>query len=116
MTVNELKNMTVEIKGYTMLEDYYYGPDALHVKCKMSEALAIMRECAEDGMACCPDVFYRVTFLINAEDGTHMFSLGRELDDVCLGRDNELGLTKMMVEEALGIKYDKRDIKRYRNH
>ena len=111
MTVEELKNMNVEVKGYGYLEDYYYGPDALNVKCKMSEALNIMKECVESLPM---EIFYRVNFLINEVDGEHLFSLGRELDDICIGRDNIYGLTKGMIREALGMEYDKSKLDNYR--
>ena len=98
ISVDELKNMNVKIKGYAMWDDN--SPD-FYTRCKVSEALAELKECADNF----PQQFSALTFYVSSVDGVDLFSINRELtfESICLTRINELCLTKEMVKEALGI-------------
>lgn len=95
MTVNELKNMNVKIRGYAMPDDN--APD-FYTGCKVSEALEIMKE-HMDGM---PEEFYNYKFHVSTEDERFLFKVPREFHKVYLG-ENRFDLTKEMVMESLGI-------------
>ena len=96
MTIEELKNMDVKVRGYAMPDDN--APD-FYKRCKVSEALDIMKEVTSTF----PKEFYNLTFIITkAENDDFLFKVRRELDNVYLG-DNNFNLTKELVKEALGM-------------
>ena len=98
ISVDELKNMNVKIRGYTMPDDN--APD-FYERCKVSEALAKLRECVKDF----PEMFSTLCFYVSSADGVDLFSIDRNLDfgAICLTSINEYNLTKEMVKDALGI-------------
>ena len=95
MTVEELRNTDVKIRGYAMPDDN--APD-FYVGCKVSEALEIMKEHV-DGM---PEEFYNYKFHISTEDAGFLFKVPRQFDKVYLG-ENKFNLTKELVKKALGM-------------
>ncbi|MBR6641544.1 MAG: hypothetical protein IKL08_05080 [Clostridia bacterium] len=98
ISVDELKNMNVRIRGYAMPDDN--APD-FYEKCKVSEVLVKLRESIRDF----PEISRTHCFYVSSEDGVDLFSIDRELDfeTICLARINEFNLTKEMVKEALGV-------------
>ena len=96
MTVDELRNMKVKIRGYTMPDDN--APD-FYKRCVLSEALEIMKDYVRDF----PEEFYNLAFTITDEEDEFLFMVRRELDKVYLGRVNIYDLTQDMAKEALGI-------------
>jgi len=98
-TVEEFRNTDVILKGYTIPQDYDYGPE-YYVKCKMSEALEKIKEIVN----VCPEEFYNLQFHVWTRDNDYLFCIRRDLETIHLGDKNVFGLTKPMVKEALGIK------------
>lgn len=96
MTVKELKNMSVKIRGYVMLEDN--APFFLK-RCMLSEAYEIMKDVVRD----IPKEFCDVTFYLYTEDEEHLFTIQRDLEDIYFGRENKFKLTRDIVREAMGI-------------
>ncbi len=98
-TVEELRNADVIINGYTMPQDYDYGPE-YSTKCKVCEAFEILKEV----VSTCPEMFYNLQFHVWTRDEEYLFCIRRDLETIHLGSHNEFNLTKDMVREALGIK------------
>ncbi len=96
MTVDELRNMKVKIRGYTMPDDNAPG---FYKRCVLSEALDIMKDYVRDF----PEEFYNLAFTITDEDDEFLFKICRELNKVYLGHVNKFDLTKEMIKEALGM-------------
>lgn len=98
ISVDELKNMNVKIRGYAMWDDN--APD-FYTRCKLSEAFEKLKECVSDF----PKQFSNLCFYVSSVDGVDLFSIDRRLDfgAICLTRINEYNLTKEMVKEALGM-------------
>jgi len=99
----ELRNTDVLVKGYTIPQDYDYGPD-YYVKCNMSEALEKMKEIINS----CPEEFSNLQFHVWTRDEDYLFCIRRDLDTIHLGSNNFFDLTKDMVKEALGLKTENR--------
>ena len=102
MTVNELRNMDVKIRGYGMPDDNV--PD-FYTRCKLSEALEIMENVERDF----PKELYNLCFTVTDEDDDSLFVLHRAFFDekdrecVYMGRDNKYNLTKELARKALGM-------------
>lgn len=103
MTVKELKNMSVKIRGYVMLEDN--APFFLK-RCMLSEAYEIMKDTVRDIPEECCDV----TFYLYTENEEHLFTIQRDLEDIYFDRENKFNLTRDIVREALGIVVRPKDI------
>jgi len=97
ITVEELRNTEIKIRGYTIPQDIDYAPD-FYKRCKFSEALEILKDAVET----CPEMFYNLQFDISTADGDHLFWIRRDLETMYL--TDEYNLTEDMVREALGIK------------
>ena len=93
MTVNELREMNVKIRGYTMPDDN--APD-FYKRCKLSEAFEIMKDYVTDF----PKEFYNLIFTVTDENDDSLFEIRRDLKTIYLG---EFDLTEEVVREALGI-------------
>lgn len=101
MTVDELRNMNVKIRGYGMPNDN--APD-FYTRCKLSEALEIMENVERDF----PKELYNLCFTITDENDDFLFQVHRaffgEKDRkyIFLG-DNNFNLTKELARKALGV-------------
>ena len=93
MTVNELREMNVKIRGYTMPDDN--APD-FYKRCKVGEAFEIMSDYLVDF----PEEFYNLIFTVTDENDDCLFEIRRDLKTIYLG---EFDLTEDVVREALGI-------------
>lgn len=96
ITVEELKNKDVIIRGYAIPQDYDYGPDCSK-RCKLGEALEILKEYVRDF----PDMFYNLQFHVWTREEEYLFCIRRDLETIYLG--DEFNLTKEMIREALGM-------------
>ena len=101
MTVDELRDMNVKIRGYGMPDDN--APD-FYTRCKLSEALEIMENVERDF----PKMLSNLCFEITDEKDEPLFAVHRaffgEKDQkyIYLG-DNEFNLTKKLARKALGM-------------
>ena len=101
MTVDELRNMNVKIRGYGMPDDN--APD-FYTRCKMSEALEIMENVERDF----PKMLSNLCFEITDEKDESLFAIHRAFFDekdrkyIFLG-DNNFNLTKELARKALGV-------------
>lgn len=96
MTIDELKNLRVEIRCYVTCDN---DEPELCTSCQLSEALERMKIIVEDS----PEEFYDLAFKIYTEDGTYLFAIRRALEDVYLGFENKYNLTTDMIRDALGM-------------
>lgn len=103
MTVDELKDMSVKIRGYVMPDD---NAPAFYERCYLGEALEIMKSIVKD----VPEEFYNLTFDVHTEEDEHLFTIQRDLEDIYFGRVNKFNLTRDIVREALGIVVRPKDI------
>ena len=102
-SAEDLRNIDVIIKGYTIPQDYDYGPD-YYTRCKMTEAFEKISEIVDT----CPDMFYNLQFDLWTWDEEYLFCIRRDLYTIHLGRHNKFDLTKGMIREAVGIKIESR--------
>ena len=103
MTVDELKDMSVKIRGYVMPDD---NAPAFYERCYLGEALEIMKSIVKD----VPEEFYNLTFDVHTEEDEHLFTIQRDLEDIYFGRVNKFNLTRDIVREALGSVVRPKDI------
>ena len=96
MTIEELKNMEVKIRGYTMPDDN--APD-FYKRCKLSEALDIMK----DFEKIVPKDFCNFIFTITDEDDDILFEIRRNLKTIYVEEINKFDLTEDIIKEILGI-------------
>ncbi len=102
MTVDELKNMSVQIGGYVMLDD---DAPAFYTRCYIGEALEVMKSFVKD----VPEEFYDFTFYVYTKEEEYLFAIQRDLD-IYFDRENKFNLTRDIVREALGIVVQKKNI------
>ena len=101
MTVDELRGMTVKIRGYGMPDDN--APD-FYTRCYFPEALEIMRDVEREF----PEFLSNLCFNITDEQDEYLFALHRSffnqknLECIFFG-DNRFNLTKDLVRKALGV-------------
>ena len=95
MTVDELRSMTVKLRGYGMPDDN--APD-FYTRCKFYEALDIMKEVTSTF----PEEFSKLTFEFHSINEEYLFAIHKDLKNIYLG-DNDFGLTKDFIRKALGI-------------
>jgi len=101
MTVNELRELNVLIRGYAMPDD---NAPCFYKRCKLSDALEILTDYVTDF----PEEFYNLTFNVSTEDDmVCLFAIRRDLKTVYTARDNKLNLNKKLIRKALGIKMSK---------
>ena len=99
MTIDELRSMNVKIRGYGMPDDN--APD-FYTRCKLSEALEIMRNVERDF----PKMLSNLCFEITDEEDESLFAVHRAFFDgkdrkyIYLG-DNNFNLTKELAQKAL---------------
>ena len=96
MTVDELKDMSVKIRGYVMPDD---NAPAFYERCHLGKALEVMKSIVKD----VPEEFYNLTFDVFTEEDEHLFTIQRDLEDIYFGRVNKFKLTRDMVRDALGV-------------
>lgn len=97
MTVKELREMNLLIRGYAMPDD---NAPCFYKRCKLSEALEILTEYVTDF----PEDFYNLCFDVFTEDDECLFSIRRDLKTVYTTRTNQFNLNKKLIRKALGIK------------
>jgi len=97
MTVKELREMNLLIRGYAMPDD---NAPCFYKRCKLSEALEILTEYVTDF----PEDFYNLCFDVFTEDDECLFSIRRDLKTVYTTRTNKFNLNKKLIRKALGIK------------
>lgn len=96
ISVEELKNTEVVIRGYAIPQDIDYAPDYFK-RCKLGEAYEILKEYVTDF----PEEFYNLQFHVWTKEEVYLFTIRRDLETIYLG--NEYSLTKDMVREAMGM-------------
>ena len=96
-TVEDLRNVDVEIRGYAIPQDYDYGP-IYGKKCKLSEVSEILMYVVSTW----PEEDYNLQFEVWTRDGEYLFCIRRDLETIHLG-GNKFNLTKEMIRAALGI-------------
>ena len=97
MTVQELRETNLLIRGYAMPDD---NAPCFYKRCKFTEALEILTDYVTDF----PEDFYNLCFDVSIEEDECLFSIRRDLKTVYTTRTNKFNLTKKIIRKALGIK------------
>ena len=97
-SVEDLKNVDIEIRGYAIPQDYDYGP-IYGKKCKMGE----VGETLKFVVSTWPKEDSNLQFEIWTREEEYLFCIRRDLETIHLNKKNIFNLTKEMIKEALGI-------------
>ena len=98
-SVEDFKNVDIEIRGYAIPQDYDYGP-IYGKKCKMVEVSEVLKYVVSTW----PEEDHNLQFEIWTREEEYLFCIRRDLETIHLKKENKFNLTKEMIREALGIK------------